>query len=256
MLLEVGLSNHQYFATTLPQTISEDTPMHLGPAFFNLLRSPRLLDTIESVIGSEIYLHPLQVIRIKVPEKWVPEGYWDGMTARVDWHQDLGVLLPEADESSILSVWLPITDATVENGCLMVVPGSHRDGLALHCQPSARNRKNMLHIPDQYVPLDRAIPVPLKRGGALIFNRRMIHSSLPNTSDELRWSFDLRYQPTGQPTGRPVLPGFVARSKQHPQSEVRDYTIWADQWRQARSQHTGKGKLTIHRWDVDSPVCL
>ena len=42
-----------------------------------------------------------------------------------------------------------------------------------------------------------------------MFHRRMIHGSLPNKSNELRWSMDLRYLPVGQPTGYPQLPGFV-----------------------------------------------
>ena len=37
-------------------------------------------------------------------------------------------------------------------------------------------------------------------------HKHTIHGSLPNVSDEIRWSLDLRYNPTGQPTGRPEFP--------------------------------------------------
>jgi len=53
-------------------------------------------------------------------------------------------------------------------------------------------------------------------GSALFMHRLTMHSSLRNVSDGVRWSFDLRYQPFGQPTGRDWLPAFVARSREHP----------------------------------------
>ena len=42
-------------------------------------------------------------------------------------------MLPEADEATILTVWLPLTDATEQNGCMQVIPRSHREGLKDHC---------------------------------------------------------------------------------------------------------------------------
>ena len=47
-----------------------------------------------------------------------------------------------------------------------------------------------------------------------------MHSSLPNLSENIRWSLDLRYNPIGQPTGRAWFPGFIARSKSKPESEM------------------------------------
>ena len=270
VLVEAGLDSHQYFRPTFAETVkrsstgaissvigvSGDLPIHLGPALFNLLRSPRVLDVIESLIGPEIYSHPLQLVRLKVPENMVPESYWDGVTNRVDWHQDLGVVLSEADDTDMISVWFPMTDATIENGCLVIVPGSHHDGLAQHCLPNKSKGKDMTHIPEELVPLDRAIPMPMKRGSALFFHRRLMHSSLPNNSDDLRWSFDFRYTKIGQPTGRSWLPGFVARSRENPASELHNWRDWADLWHQARTRLAGNKNGQLHRWDDSSPVCL
>ena len=51
----------------------------------------------------------------------------------------------------------------------------------------------------------------MRAGSALLLHQRTIHSSLDNvTTDQVRISLDLRYQPIGQPTGRPAFPGFVA----------------------------------------------
>jgi hypothetical protein len=55
-------------------------------------------------------------------------------------------------------------------------------------------------------------------------------------SDDIRWSFDLRYQPIGQPTGRPAFPGFVARSRRYPESELRDWREWRQLWLDARAR--------------------
>ena len=270
VLVEVGMESHQFFRPTFSEspkrgsageissdiTVSEDFPIHLGPALFNLLTSPRILDVIESLIGPEIYSHPLQLVRLKVPENMAHQPYWDGVTNRVDWHQDLGVVHSEADHTDMISVWFPMTDATIENGCLVIVPGSHHNGLALHCLPNESKGKPMTHIPEDLVPLDKAIPMPMKRGSALFFHRRLMHSSLPNNSDDLRWSFDFRYTKIGQPSGRSWLPGFVARSRQNPDSEVHDWREWADLWHQARIRLAGAGTGPLHRWDDTSPVCL
>ena len=271
ILVEVGLESHQYFRPHFcrigqaelnrsdlfryrcGQGTSQFTSVR---PLFNLLRSPRVLDVIESLIGPEIYSHPLQLVRLKVPENMVPESYWDGVTNRVDWHQDLGVVLSEADDTDMISVWFPMTDATIENGCLVIVPGSHHDGLAQHCLPNKSKGKDMTHIPEELVPLDRAIPMPMKRGSALFFHRRLMHSSLPNNSDDLRWSFDFRYTKIGQPTGRSWLPGFVARSRENPASELHNWRDWADLWHQARTRLAGNKNGQLHRWDDSSPVCL
>lgn len=256
---ESGQPYYQYFEISLPQqAVTLDTPIHCGPAIFNLLRSPRLLDAVEALIGSEIYCNPIQHVRLKLPEHRLAASQRNGGTAVVDWHQDQGVVLPEADESEILTVWLPIFDATEENGTLVVVPRSHRGELAPHCPPGDPARAGTtagLRIPERYIPLDRARPVPVKRGGVLFMHRRTMHRSLPNRSADIRWSFDLRYNPVGQPTGRPMFPGFVARSRQNPASELQDWRVWRDRWHEARARLAGHTGVKYGRWNADSPMC-
>ena len=191
------------FDISLPQKgVKYDTPMHVGPAAFRLLTSPRLLDVVESIVGPEVYSNPVQHIRTKLPPKVFANGAQaNGLVSKVEWHQDNGVVLPEADEATILTVWLPLTDATEQNGCMQVIPRSHRDGLKDHCPV------DQLRIPDALLPLSQATPVPMKAGSALLMNQQTVHSSMDNvTEDQVRISFDLRYQPVGQPTGRPLLP--------------------------------------------------
>jgi len=244
---------HAYFDISLPQdTIKEDTPIHLGAAVFYLLRNPRLLDAVEDFIGPEIYSNPVQHVRIKLPENIVPEDMRHPLTAKTQWHQDMGVVDEEADKSNILSVWIPLTRATVENGCLIVEPGSHKGGLAAHCR--LEDYKGLYGIPDRFVGENR-ISVPMVPGDAMFFFSKLKHASLPNISDEIRWSFDLRYNPIGEPTGRPWFPGFVARSQANPASELRDPEIWAGLWREARAT-LAKGEIpTFNRWSRGDPRC-
>jgi phytanoyl-CoA hydroxylase len=244
---------YQYFDISLPQdTITDDTAIHLGPAVFKLLINPRLLAMVEEFIGPEIYSNPVQHLRIKLPEKLVPEEMRHPLTTKTQWHQDMGVVDEEADQSKILTVWIPFTEATEENGCLIVEPGSHKGVLAVHC--TLDEYKGLFGIPDRYIGTNR-LPIPMSPGDALFFFGRLKHASLPNRSDNIRWSFDLRYHPIGEPTGRPWFPGFVARSRAHPEMELRDPDTWASLWTEVRST-LAKGEIPkFNRWSQDDPRC-
>ena len=81
------------------------------------------------------------------------------------------------------------------------------------------------------------------------------HSSLPNVSDKMRISFDLRYNPIGQPAGRPLFPGFVARSRHNPASGLRDAEAWAQSWYEMRKKLSRTDVPTFNRWPSNDPVC-
>ena len=67
-----------------------------------------------------------------------------------------------------------------------------------------------------------------------MIDNHTLHGSLPNESEsDLRWSVSLRYQPAGQPSGRPYLPGFVVRSRKNPSREFRSGEQWSAMWRAA-----------------------
>lgn len=245
----------QYFDFSLPQgNVKPDTPLWVGPAVFNALRNEKLLDAVESIIGPEIYSNPVQHVRLKPPEHLTPKNPETGhvQLGATPWHQDNGVVLPEADETNMLTVWFPLWDAPVESGCLQIVPYSHQDGLLVHCP----GKPGGLHIPDNLFRRDEALPIPMKRGDVLFLTSRLCHASLSNHSDTIRWSFDLRYNPIGQPTGRGAFPGFVARSRANPESELRDPQAWADLWYETRHKlAVEQAKGPFNRWREDHPVC-
>ena len=240
---------------SLPQAgIHSDTPMHLGPAVFRLLNTPTLLDAGEQFIGPEIYSNPVQHTRIKLPESQLPSEARTGLTARIDWHQDQGVITNDADECDILTVWFPVTEADLENGCLAVVPGSHKRDLVTHCKSTDPLTLGQVSIPEPLVEPHQS-PLPMNPGDVLFMHRRTQHSGLPNRSDRVRWSFDLRYQPIGQPTGREWFPGFVARSQAHPESVQDDHQAWAASWQAARQRLASGDDVRFNRWTGDSHYC-
>lgn len=251
--LEVAIQSdlewYQHFDISLPHSdINTDTPMHFGPAVFSMATHKNILDMVELLIGPEITSNPIQHVRIKPPQHAVPKSENRAHIIATDWHQDMGVTMPEADQTTFVTVWLAITDATVENGCLQVASNQY-DEMLPHCT------KTQVGIADQFIPEEHAIPVPVKAGGAVIFHPFTPHSSLSNKTDGFRWSFDLRYNVTGQPTGRSQFPEFVARSKSDPSSELKDWRVWRDMWNDTREQLSQSDHIPQHRWDSNSPYC-
>ncbi len=242
----------QPFDISLPQSAERaDAPMHTGPAVFSLLINRRLLDCVESIMGPEILNNPIQHVRMKLPRHAVHTEGSSGLAGPTPWHQDNGVVVTEADETEMLTVWLPLNDATIENSCLNVVPYSYRDGLAVHCPGTGG-----LSIPEEQMDVAKAVPLPMQAGSVLFMHRRTMHCSYDNkTEDEVRWSFDLRYHPSGQPSGRPVFPDFVARSRANPDTELRSAAAWEQLWADARVRLAASAEQKFNRWSADHPAC-
>lgn len=224
------------YAQSQEMSVGLDIMLARGPAIFAFLHNERLLDAVESIIGPELTCSPIQHVRAKPPV--LPSG-GDSKFYIVPWHQDAGVTWWEADDSDILTCWIAVTDATVENGCMEVMPGAWKGGYLEHQAEGGTTIKP--HLRPEIPP--RAVPV--KKGGVIFMHRYTPHRSTPNfTRDQVRWSIDLRYQPTGQPTGRPFQPAFVARSRRDPSSVLTDHAEWSRLW--AEALETSKG-IKAHR---------
>ncbi|MCZ6634013.1 MAG: phytanoyl-CoA dioxygenase family protein [bacterium] len=263
--IETGDVHKQYFDFSLPfQNVKPDTPFWAGQAVLNAFTAESLLDCIESLIGPEIYSNPVQHVRIKPPEAILPKNqFGNPILGQTNWHQDQGVVVEEADETKMLTVWFAFQDVAIEQGPLKVVPRSHRDGLLTHCTNYHGNGPATVggrQIPEKLFEADRTIPVPVKRGDVIFLTRRTVHGSLPNVSDTIRWSFDLRYNPIGQHTGRVAFPGFVARSRKHPEQELRDAKVWTQNWLNTREKMSkinqgGQIEVQFGRWKEGHPDC-
>ena len=244
---------YQHLDISLPliANIPADTQMHTGPAtFHNILRNEKILDIAESILGPEVYSNPTQHTRIKPPSAKLPQGVaLDSSVGRTYWHQDEAVLTDDARDISMLTVWVAMTDAMVENGCMICVPGSHKKDGTLHC-PAEGASASEIYIPDALIDEEAVTPMPVKKGGVVLLTQRTQHAALENKSDQIRWSFDLRFNKTGQATGREWFPGFVARSAADPESELRDAQVWADSWYAARDELVKQDELGFNsRWE-------
>jgi phytanoyl-CoA hydroxylase len=228
-------------------TIRDDTPFHFGPAVFDMITHGPLLDVVEALIGPEITSNPIQHVRLKPPAINLRDTENRAHIMATDWHQDRAVAHEDGDQTQMVTVWLAISDATLENGCLQAIKGKPR--MYPHCP------KKQTAIADGFLDLDQAVPLPVPAGGAVIFHPLTPHASLNNVSDRFRWSFDIRYNVTGQPTGRAHFPSFVARSRAHPERVLTDWRDWRDLWVDARHRLSVKEHIPIHRWTSDSPAC-
>ncbi|MEO3413083.1 phytanoyl-CoA dioxygenase family protein [Roseovarius sp. CAU 1744] len=245
---KAGCDWFQPMDISLPgDAITADTPFHFGPAVFDMITCERLLDLVECLIGPEITSNPIQHVRLKPPARKLRPDEIRAHVAGTDWHQDRAVAHAEGDRTEMITVWLAISDATRENGCLQAIPGTPR--MYPHCP------RRQTAIADGCLDLSRARPMPVRAGGAVIFHPLTPHASLDNLSDRFRWSFDIRYNVTGQPTGRAHFPEFVARSRAKPETEMKAWRIWRDMWVAARARLSGQPHIPIHRWRADSPAC-
>src|SRR5437879_11390275 len=139
-----------------------DIMLARGPATFAFMRNEALLDAVECLVGPEITCSPIQHIRAKPPAALSGEG--PGFY-NVPWHQDAGVTWEEADQSDIVTCWLALVDATVENGCMEVMPGAFRRGYFEHqAEGGTTIRPDLLpEIPPR--------PVPVRQGGVVFMQR-------------------------------------------------------------------------------------
>jgi ectoine hydroxylase-related dioxygenase (phytanoyl-CoA dioxygenase family) len=173
-----------------------DTKLVL-PSFFHLMTNPRLLDVAEQLCGPELIASSVYRLRPKVPSHaWSP----------VPWHQDSGYFEAYCDLGLILTVWLPLVDATDDRGCLWVMPRKHKGGLFFHT-PDAM--AHYLAIPDEEFAGCKPVCAPVPKGGVLLLTNRTPHASFENKTDIVRWSMDLRYQSAALPTNAQItrLPG-------------------------------------------------
>jgi phytanoyl-CoA hydroxylase len=179
------------------------------PGYYDLMCNPKIIDAIESLIGSEIFSNPVYNVRPKVPK--VAAG-------AVPWHQDKSYW-PGANANPVITVWIPLVDATLENGCLHIWPRTHNTEL-LSYHKETYTGTGYTELDDKALePFKKIkeVAIPLDAGGAILFNDRCIHKSTPNNADTVRWSVDLRYQPTDQNWMAELGAGFLCRSKRHPE---------------------------------------
>jgi ectoine hydroxylase-related dioxygenase (phytanoyl-CoA dioxygenase family) len=158
---------------------------HLDVPFLWYVAShPTIVDCMEALIGPDVLLLSTHVF-CKYPED---AGKF------VAWHQDVtywGLEPPYA-----LTAWYAVDDSDVENGCMRVIPGSHRRGIFDH--GTSQRPGNLLSINQEVTePVDesQAVDLVLRAGEISIHHGHLIHGSNPNRSNRRRCGLTMRYVP-------------------------------------------------------------
>jgi non-heme Fe2+,alpha-ketoglutarate-dependent halogenase len=145
---------------------------------------PTILDAVEDLMGPDI-----RILSSTVFPKMPGEGTF------VDWHQDGTYFALEPDNVQ-LAVWLALSDAPVESGCMEMAVGSHRKGQLSHAEVSSE--KHMLSLGQTLdAPFDqtRTEFMPLRAGQISIHHTHTAHRSGPNKAAFRRVGVTLTYVP-------------------------------------------------------------
>ena len=158
---------------------------HLDEEFiWQMATDSRILDAMQQLMGEDIMLLSTHFF-CKYPDP--------GATKFVAWHQDVtywGLQPPEAQ-----TVWVAVDDSDPENGCMRVIPGSHKHGIATHGKSVKVGNLLSINqeIPDELVDTSQAFDLELKAGQISIHDGQLYHASNPNISDRRRCGLTLRY---------------------------------------------------------------
>lgn len=105
--------------------------------------------------------------------------------AATPWHQDEAYWDP-MQLYEAMSIWIPLQDVTVENGCMQFIPGSHRLDIVEHQSIGGDVRVHGLEVCDPKVDVSAAVACPLTAGGATIHSNRTLHYAGPNHTAQPR----------------------------------------------------------------------
>ncbi|MBD1138238.1 phytanoyl-CoA dioxygenase family protein [Pelagibacterales bacterium SAG-MED41] len=237
----------QYFNIRLPQNVNVDSDFFASQSIFNLIKNNKILEKVSKILGQEISSNPCQNSRIKQPEKAISKkNLHDGLVGRTPWHQDAGVMNKKGQKGTeLVTCWIPFTKTRIENGCMMAVKESHKLGLVNHDTGS----KGQVEIKGKEKIDDlKTIALEANVGDIILLSRYLIHCSLPNKSKNFRISMDLRFNKTGQHSGRDPLPSFVVKSKNRKKIKVNNYKQWIAMWEEA------KNKCIPRKWTYKYPL--
>ncbi len=166
-------------AEVLKNILCIHQPHYVSPVMTKYVKHPQICGVLSQVTAAHL-------------------PYWDGSVKCMQsmlfvkppqfqgqaWHQD-EIYIPTRDRS-LIGAWIAIDDATVENGCLFVIPGSHRQGY-LFPQHAHNNADEFDFAPESY-GFDESVEVPVvvKAGTVVFFNGYLLHRSRRNRSGGYR----------------------------------------------------------------------
>ena len=164
-----------------------------------IVHHPAVLDAVEDLIGPDILVYHSTT--------WIKEPNTEAYTL---WHQDGPYFF--LDPALHVTAWVALSDATVEAGCIHVLPGSHHQGPLRH--EDAPGPNNMIKR-GQGIPgydHETGVPVPVMAGQMSLHHTNLLHTSRGNHSQDRRIGFGISYIPTSvRPTGRSIPSALLVR---------------------------------------------
>jgi ectoine hydroxylase-related dioxygenase (phytanoyl-CoA dioxygenase family) len=154
-------------------------------AIYNLCTSARLVDMMEQLLGPNLVLLYSHIMNKK------PGGL------RVAWHQD-GPYWHRVEPKIAVTAWIALDDAAPENGCMRVIPGSHRGhrdlGQGLTDTPDLIQARPY-ELPAEAVDMSKAVDIAMRRGDLSLHDSYLVHGSEPNRTERRRAALTVRYVP-------------------------------------------------------------
>lgn len=146
----------------------------------SLVTHPRILDIVEALIGPDILLYDAEYI-IKEPHT----------SSFVSWHQDL-TYWGLSDDVQV-SLWLALSPATAESGCMRMIPGSHKSGMVEHSATDDSSNVLLQGQTVDHVAEDEAVMCALMPGQTSFHHGWTLHASMPNNSADRRIGLNAQY---------------------------------------------------------------
>jgi ectoine hydroxylase-related dioxygenase (phytanoyl-CoA dioxygenase family) len=159
---------------------------HLSPALRDWALDARFVEPMVDFVGDEQPVLFTEKLNLKRPQHGGPNPP----------HQDYPYWADTGGAEDIATAMLFLDDATVENGCLRVAPGSHKSGKWTTRTDGDEFLANEIDM-TQYDDVD-LVPLELEAGSVVMFGSFLVHQSLPNHSDRERRSLLYSYQPAGR----------------------------------------------------------
>ena len=166
-------------AEVLDTVLCIHQPHHISPMIRDFVRHERICGVLAQITGAHLPWWDGSVKCMQSMYFVKPPGF-QGQA----WHQD-EIAIPTRDRS-LLGAWIAVDDATVENGCLWVLAGSHRKGY-LYPQRNHDNQDEFDNYPESY-GFDEAAeqPMEVKAGTVIFFNGYLLHRSRRNRGNTYR----------------------------------------------------------------------
>jgi ectoine hydroxylase-related dioxygenase (phytanoyl-CoA dioxygenase family) len=149
------------------------TPHKVDSFFFDVVKQPRMLSILQALLGKDIRLHGSK-LNVKAPKYGSP----------VEWHQDWA-FYPHTNDD-ILAIGVMLDDVELENGPLLVMPGTHRIDKVWDHHLDGRFCGAMDPTGTPELDYSKAVPCIGKAGSCSFHHVRMVHGSAQNTSEKPR----------------------------------------------------------------------